>query len=1080
MRTGTRVHDAGLALAGAAVLTLWGASLSAQALTSTVQGRVNGASRGLLASVHVSVVGTPLGAITRADGTYRITGVPPGRYTIRAAIDSLSAEAVDVAVHAGETRTVDLVVGSPGAPGRGRERALDQPTSRTFIDEAALHDLPITTPRGAIALETGVTDVGSPQGVSLRGSDPAGTGTFVDGAPVRNGQRGEVDLVLGTNGIAEAAVTTGVLDAGIGNAEGGAISYLTPSGAGGWRGSVRYRSDYPGFDAWQNVGLNLLEARLRGPITGRLTFFTAATLTGQQSLETQKGRDTQAPVYVMGGVDTVVQQPRTWGMSPTDTTAFQVPQFIEYTGNCDASQNYGVDCQGLRVPYTANGSFSWQGKLQQTYGVGSLFSITGIASRAQQRNFPGQDIYNPLNYTGASLSSYAAIANWRQALSQGLALEVNASYQSDRRSSGPLENASELDSRDPFGGFLVAPLHYVTDFSTTHTVQILTEHYSDVHYLDDRQIQCLLAGEGACQDNVPFLNDNSLNSVQPYRLNPYAAEQSNRLSLWTGGMDNPVDLSQETRLRTRVSVDWLSRGAGRFRAGGEVQRFEAARYDAQGMNSSLGLDAYREQPVAAGAFLEDRLDLGDVVIVGGVRYDYYDSRASYPFTPGRISTRPALPSDSVCYPAGETRPTGVPECGILPGATEPFDPLDPTASFVRAPSHSTWSPRIQFLYSLNPRSDFRFSYGRQAQVPPYDLLFAHKNTDLSIGTAGTAGMVFGQDIGFTITMLTELGFRHLFGRGTLLDVAGYYKGLLAQPVIRLAQVPDPAQPAGPRNEYNTRSVAAVTLADLGHVNGVDARLDHRVSDVFTAMLGYTYQSPSSLEVDARQAFAGAVHLATPAAWHPGSLLGALLANSSAFLTFRFTNGERYTQVAQQGAGYTLEDFPVQRTEDLGASRMPWTSTLDLRLTRAFRVARVNARLFLETTNLVNVTNMLNRFTETNADTNPTYRRKFIDEQTALLQGEASSAGILTGTTIDFTALPGGCAGWQGRNNGNFSSGPVDCVLLEGAERRFGNGDGVYTQAEYQNAFGAWYDFLNAPYNFSGPGRRIRIGAEIVF
>ena len=49
--------------------------------------------------------------------------------------------------------------------------------------------------------------------------------------------------------------------------------------------------------------------------------------------------------------------------------------------------------------------------------------------------------------------------------------------------------------------------------------------------------------------------------------------------------------------------------------------------------------------------------------------------------------------------------------------------------------------------------------------------------------------------------------------------------------------------------------------------------------------------------------------------------------------------------------------------------------------------------------------------------------------------------------------------------------PTDCVLLECAARRFGNGDGVCTQAEYQKAFGAWYDLLNAPN---------RIGAEIVF
>ena len=36
----------------------------------------------------------------------------------------------------------------------------------------------------------------------------------------------------------------------------------------------------------------------------------------------------------------------------------------------------------------------------------------------------------------------------------------------------------------------------------------------------------------------------------------------------------------------------------------------------------------RRSRSAGAATLEDRLDLGDVVVVGGLRYDWYDSRAS--------------------------------------------------------------------------------------------------------------------------------------------------------------------------------------------------------------------------------------------------------------------------------------------------------------------------------------------------------------------------------------------------------------------------------------------------------------------
>jgi hypothetical protein len=121
------------------------------------------------------------------------------------------------------------------------------------------------------------------------------------------------------------------------------------------------------------------------------------------------------------------------------------------------------------------------------------------------------------------------------------------------------------------------------------------------------------------------------------------------------------------------------------------------------------------------------------------------------------------------------------------------------------------------------------------------------------------------------------------------------------------------------------------------------------------------------------------------------------------------------------------------------------------------------------------------FWETGDVTYDKYKQKFIDEQTALLTGEAGTAGALTANnSVDFTALNGGCAGWQGKNNGNFSSGPVDCVLLMRAEARYGNGDGVFTPEEYDAAFTGWYNLMNAPSRFYGPGRLIRLGIELTF
>jgi hypothetical protein len=227
-------------------------------------------------------------------------------------------------------------------------------------------------------------------------------------------------------------------------------------------------------------------------------------------------------------------------------------------------------------------------------------------------------------------------------------------------------------------------------------------------------------------------------------------------------------------------------------------------------------------------------------------------------------------------------------------------------------------------------------------------------------------------------------------------------------------------------------------------------------------------------------------LAVPAEWRARTVLGRVLANTEATATFRWTSGAPYTRIRNNGDGYTVGASPLEfsNIEPINASNLPWTKTVDVRVTRGFTLGRVRGRVFAESQNLFNWTNLLNLFIETGETTNPQYRARFVDEQVANLENQAANAGWLRtdgsgANYIDFTA--GCCADWRGRNTqGSAASGPVDCVLLTRAEARFGNGDGVYTRAEYSSAFGAWYDLAQAPYQFYGPGRRIRLGVAIAF
>ncbi|HMG18612.1 MAG TPA: hypothetical protein VK573_07800, partial [Gemmatimonadales bacterium] len=305
-------------------------------------------------------------------------------------------------------------------------------------------------------------------------------------------------------------------------------------------------------------------------------------------------------------------------------------------------------------------------------------------------------------------------------------------------------------------------------------------------------------------------------------------------------------------------------------------------------------------------------------------------------------------------------------------------------------------------------------------------------------------------------------------------------------------------------------------ADFGNVRGVDFKLDRRFSNVFSGTVAYTFQIAKSTGSDPfsyfrttarvissltgetapppqailptddtrKHSIAGALALQLPSDWRRGTMLGNVLRDVGVFATFRFSSGLPYTLIRNSGEGVIQGQSPLEFTnlEPINSSTMPWFKNVDLRVTKSLRVGSLDWTVFAESKNLFNFRNVLNLFIETGDVVNADHRERYVSEQVAQLETEASDKGLLTtqgGETAVNLSSPGVCAGWTARAV-NGAGGPVDCVLLQRAEARFGDGDGFFTESEYSSAFNAWYNLQNAPDRFYGTGRRIRIGAEISF
>ena len=1102
----------------AAVVLGFGAGpLLAQGSTGKIEGRVRDQAGAPIANAQVFIVGTAFNALTNPQGYYFINNVPAGTYSVRAAFIGYKSTQVDgVKALAGQTGTVDIQLEQTAVQIQEitvvqQTQPLvprDEVTSKQRIDGEFTNNLPVDRLNNVLALQPGV--VASPSGntLSIRGGRTQEQVTYIDGVPVTPGYRGDArvssagtEISIGTNSLEEASVTTGSSSAEFGNAQSGVISIQTKTGGSAFAGTVNYETDEP-FGSNNSLGFNRITGSLGGPVMRNLTFFVSGALEGQNSVES--GFDSQRfPLFVQAGIDTTVAVPSALGDPTADTTMVDVYNYAVYRGECsdfesstnpDIANNYGVDCRGIRVPSSARSTYQLTGKLNYSFGTGSRIAFTALASQFQGRTFrenldiPGRflhygSLYNPQNLPAFRNYSRVFTLNWTQNLTRSteraLALETYVSYQQDRTLGGPMTRDAELGSRNPFGGFMLGPIDFLFDFNNFP--------------LDDQLLQNFRTNQsGTRRSPLDIENIAQYAIVDEYRNNAYGLynrdEFASVIFPESGGpasserFANREILYREDRLIGKANLDWQLDRYNRLKLGGEFTRYKIDSYSFD-LASQAFSDFYREKPIRYNLFAEDRLDLGDVVVVGGLRYDFYDSRARRWADFPRISSHPL------------------------------FNPADPEAFFTndslfpRDQSHNYISPHVQVSFPVTERTNFRLSYAHQVQAPDFGVILQGINTDLS--TTNTNNF-YGSDLDFGRTITFEFGVRHAFSDDMVLDVAAYNKDNLSNAAGRLASRFDPLR-------GNANNIRIITNADFGNTRGVDVRLDRRFGNLFNGTLSYTFQQakntgsdpdtyldfgsrvlnqvsggnqpppqailPTDFSRPHNLAMAAALNF--PNDWEQGSIVGSVLENVGVFATFRYTSGTPYTRCASDADESVVsgDNCDAFFPDPLNSSRLPAFKNLDLRLTKGFALGGFDLTGYVEARNLLNFKNITQVFATTNDVTNATEEQKNFAADSADYANEADASGVLLGDgSIDLsfsgaTDPRAGCGGWV--NQAGTPAAP-NCVALIRSEERFGNGDHVFDLAEQRRASDALYYTVRGLHNFTSNPRRMRLGIEVNF
>ena len=698
-----------LALSCASALTLLvvASSLAAQQVTGKIEGTVTDEKGAAIASAQVTIVGTSFGALTDNKGYYFINNVPVGSYTLRAKfIGYTAAEVPGVRVQGGFTLTVNVKL-TPSAVAIGPvtvEAAAnpivprDKVTSGSTIAGDLVAKLPIDDARQVLVFQPGVVESGAAAGVSIRGGRPGEANIYIDGTPVRATNSGAQGVSVGRNALEEASVTTGALGVEFSDAQAGVVSYTTKAGGEKLAGSLSTETDEP-FGNSISVGYNRLEASLGGPVphVNNLRWFGSAVVQGQLTHATSQDisgglvhinqlpprNADSVPLFVVGGVDTVVNQLNSDGT----VTRTVLPQFVQYSGQCGnygsstdpatraIQSNYGYECQGRRRAMDWSSQLQLQGKLQYTYGSGSSVSLTGLATGSQERFYPGTNILDEGLYRGQHNWSRLAVVNLNHQISRSteraLSVNANLSWARDRGIRGPLTPASEVDTRDPSLG---------VEFKTLQFAGLEGFPFP----IDDQIIRNIRNNQGL---RTPLLDSEIDNTNgQDSRANPYGMQFN---GWFTHGFRQAATLYSETRYTGRLYVDWQANRYHRFTLGGDAQKTDLAYWNST-LQSLIFMDAYVVHPVKYGLFASDRLDLGDVVLELGLRWDYFNAKALFSNTPGFISRDPGWNSDALTNDTAYTNSLA--------------------RVFTPSQDHRTLSPRLRVSFPVTDKTGFRLSY----------------------------------------------------------------------------------------------------------------------------------------------------------------------------------------------------------------------------------------------------------------------------------------------------------------------------------------------------------------------------------
>ncbi len=312
-------------------------------------------------------------------------------------------------------------------------------------------------------------------------------------------------------------------------------------------------------------------------------------------------------------------------------------------------------------------------------------------------------------------------------------------------------------------------------------------------------------------------------------------------------------------------------------------------------------NTFTKKPYEFAAFLQDKIEVRDLIINVGVRFDYFNANSDVP--------------------------TDLRDPGNTRGA--PYD-----EAYKPASAKYQLSPRIGFAFPISASGVIHASYGQFFQIPEFSRLY--ENPEFEVTASNFSQYIGNADLEAQRSTTYEIGLQQELGMYTAIDLTAYYRDI--------------------RNLLGTGLYASRTggdswgryeNADFGSVRGISLAWSIRTDVGVRGSINYTYQSARGNGSDPKQAFFDAqsnneaARILIPLAWDQRHNVGG----SVTYQKGLFNAG----LIGSYGTGYPFTPSDLQRqplAELRNEARFEPEFVVDLRLSRNFKLNGITGQVYM--------------------------------------------------------------------------------------------------------------------------------------